>query len=80
MAGCSANGVAYRGHARGVMNNQEFAYLLDRIKQLETVVQSMGNSINNVDVRLMVAERAIAGLKHRMQGEHFDETKQAWWN
>ena len=62
------------------MRSDEAAYLLHRIKELEAVVQSMGNAINNVDVRLMVAERAIAGLKHQLDGETFDETKAKWWN
>ena len=62
------------------MNSDEAAYLLDRIKNLEAVIQSMGNAINHVDVRLMVAERVIAGLKRRMDGEEFDETKAKWWN
>ena len=62
------------------MTSEDAAYLLERIKNLEAVIQSMGDAINNVDVRLMVAERAIASIKHRLDGDEFDETKAKWWN
>jgi len=65
----------------GRPNADEYVvYLANRIDEQEQLIQACMQAINNLDGRLMIAERVLATLQHRMAGEDYDEKKQTWWN
>jgi hypothetical protein len=62
-------------------NLEEYAvYLADRIREQEQIIFKLGEAINNLDARLMMAERLLAKFKKMADGEQYDETKHGWWN
>lgn len=65
----------------GRPNADEYVvYLANRIDEQEQIIQACMNAINNLDARLMLAERVLATVKHKVDGQPYDETKQNWWN
>ena len=56
-------------------------YLANRIDEQEQMIERLMGAINNLDVRAIIAERAIAAIRHEMEnGEKLDESKMKWWN
>jgi hypothetical protein len=55
-------------------------YLADRIEEQEAILVKVMDAVNNLDVRLMMAERAITKINRRLDGTEYDETKSKWWN
>ncbi len=55
-------------------------YLADRIEEQEAILVKVMDAVNNLDVRLMMAERAITKINRRLDGTEYDETKAKRWN
>jgi hypothetical protein len=55
-------------------------YLADRIEEQEAILVKVMDAVNNLDVRLMMAERAITKINRGLDGTEYDETKAKWWN
>ena len=53
-------------------------YLANRIEEHERLLFKMGEAINNLDARLMMAERALARLMKAAEGEEYEERFQKW--
>jgi predicted nucleic acid-binding Zn-ribbon protein len=54
--------------------------LTQRCDYLEDQLARAASAVNNLDARLIVAERLLAKIKKMAEGEDYDETKQGWWN
>jgi hypothetical protein len=87
VAGCSADGLADRGHEGRTLTwgqrptTEEYCvYLANEIKRLETEFGKAYIAFNNLEARILMLERAIMGIKHRLDGNEYDETKGVWWN
>jgi hypothetical protein len=55
-------------------------YLATQIEELQQQLARSYNAFNNLEGRILMIERSIVGIKHRLDGEEYDESKGVWWN